>query len=85
MESIGEVQLQTASGQTSRQIETMNMMEMNSTLNCTLVDENTVECSGIIFTRGEGAGAEELVSASNVLFWVYLLVYAVLVLFAGRF
>ena len=49
-------------------------------MNCTVVDEKTVECFGEIFKREEG-----LVQASNPLFWVYLCLYMVLVLFAGKY
>ena len=59
-------------------------MEANSTLNCTVVDENTVECFGQLFFRGEG-DREGLIEASNGLSWVYLFVYTVLVLFAGMY
>ena len=59
-------------------------MEFNSTVNCTVVDEDTVECFGMIFTRG-GEKSEGMVQASSPLFWAYLFVYIFLVLFAGRF
>ena len=59
-------------------------MEFNTTVNCTLIDENTLECFGERFTRGEGGEGEGIIRASNPLFWVYLIVYLVLVLFAGK-
>ena len=52
---------------------------INKTVICTMVSEKTVECHNITYTESEG-----LLSASNALFWVYLLVYIVLVLFAGK-
>lgn len=53
-------------------------MAANTTL-CVVVDEDTVRCDGMVFTRAE------LLKASNAIFWVYLCVYIILVLFAGRF
>ena len=55
-------------------------MEAGDVLNCTFVDEKTVECFGERFSLEEG-----LLKASNGLFWVYLCLYIVLVLFAGVF
>ena len=52
---------------------------VNKTVLCTLVDEKTVECHNVTYTESEG-----LLSASNALFWVYLLVYMFLVLSAGK-
>ena len=53
-------------------------MEAGDVVNCTFVDEKTVECFGERFSLEEG-----LLTASNGLFWVYLCLYIVLVLFAG--
>ena len=55
-------------------------MEAGEVLNCTVVDEKTVECFGERFSQEEG-----LLKASNGLFWVYLCLYIVLVLFAGQY
>ena len=52
-------------------------MEGNVTA-CLMVDEDTVKCNGITFTK------EELLKDTSALFWVYLCVYIVLVLFAGK-
>lgn len=46
-------------------------------LNCTRVDHNTVLCDGKHYHL------EELVEPTDVEFWVFLLLYIVLVLFAG--
>ena len=54
-------------------------MEKGEVLNCTVIDEKTVECFGERFSVEEG-----LLQASNGLFWVYLCLYMVLVLFAGE-
>ena len=54
-------------------------MEKGEVLNCTVIDEKTVECFGERFSVDEG-----LLQASNGLFWVYLCLYMVLVLFAGE-
>ena len=55
-------------------------MEAGEVLNCTVVDEKTVECFGERFSQEEG-----LLKASSGLFWVYLCLYIVLVLFAGQY
>lgn len=47
-------------------------------LNCTRVNEETVDCDGKYYYL-----AEELLHAGNILFWVYLIGYLFLVLFAG--
>lgn len=46
-------------------------------LNCTRVDHSTVHCDG------KDYHLEELLEATDGLFWVYLIVYLTLVLFAG--
>lgn len=46
-------------------------------INCTRVDHNTVECDG------KDYHLEELLGATDVRFWVYLIMYLALVLFAG--
>ena len=46
-------------------------------LNCTRVDHNTVKC------YDKEYHLEEILGASDGLFWAYLLIYIVLVLFAG--
>ena len=46
-------------------------------LNCTRVDHNSVRCGG------EEYHLEELVQPTAGVFWVYLLVYLTLVMFAG--
>ena len=48
-------------------------------VNCSRVDHNTVHCDG------EDYHLEELLSATDALFWVYLLIYMVLVLCAGMY
>ena len=45
---------------------------------CMMVDEDTVVCNGITFTR------PELLKDTSAMFWVYLCVYIALVLFAGK-
>lgn len=46
-------------------------------INCTRIDHNTVQCDG------KDYHLEELLGATDVQFWVYLIMYLVLVLFAG--
>ena len=53
-------------------------MEVGEIVSCVVVDEKSVMCNNVTFTESEG-----LLKASNALFWVYLMVYIVLVLFAG--
>lgn len=50
----------------------------NGTLVCEVVNENTVSCDG------EEYHNELLFQPTNALFWIYLGLYLVLVLFAGR-
>ena len=45
---------------------------------CQVVNNDTVVCDGIKYTRGE------LLKDTNFMFWVYLCVYIALVLFAGK-
>ena len=49
----------------------------NHTILCEVVNENTVSCNGEEFHD------EALFQPNNALFWVYLVLYLVLVLFAG--
>lgn len=53
------------------------MAESNVTVVCEVVNENTVSCDG------EEYHNEGLFQPNNALFWVYLVLYLVLVLFAG--
>ena len=46
-------------------------------LNCTRVSDDAVHCDGKTYKL------EEFIHAGNPIFWVYLLVYLALVLFAG--
>ena len=46
-------------------------------INCTRLDHNTVQCDG------KDYHLEELLGATDVRFWVYLVMYLALVLFAG--
>lgn len=45
---------------------------------CLRVDEDTVRCNGIDFSR------TELLQDTSAMFWIYLCVYICLVLFAGE-
>ena len=45
---------------------------------CRWLNNDTVVCNGIRYTR------EELLKDTNVMFWIYLCVYIFLVLFAGE-
>ena len=45
---------------------------------CWRINEDTVECDGITYSR------PELLKDTTVMFWVYLIVYIFLVLFAGE-
>ena len=61
-------------------------MESNETLICYFVkdEENVVNCSGTLYTSDfSGGGEDTAISVTNWLFWVYLILYIVLVLFAG--
>ncbi len=53
------------------------MEEGNTTVLCEVVNENTVSC------EGEEYHDESLLKPGSALFWVYLVLYMVLVLFAG--
>lgn len=50
----------------------------NETVLCKKIDEHTVSCDGVEYV------SETLLQPSSTLFWVYLGLYMVLVLFAGR-
>ncbi len=54
------------------------MEEGNSTVVCEVVSENTVSCGGQEYHD------ETLIQPNDSLFWVYLVLYMVLVLFAGN-
>lgn len=59
-------------------MEYMNSTELNDTVLCTVVSETTVMCGE------EEYHSESLYKADDWRFWVFLILYAFLVLFAGK-
>lgn len=53
----------------------------NDSLLCVLVDQHTVRCGEEEYGKAE---AESLYKPDSGSFWIYLILYMVLVLFAGR-
>lgn len=54
-------------------------MSGEESVNCTVVDHNTVTCGGKEYHL------EELLEPTDGVFWAYLLTYLALVMFAGPF
>ena len=53
---------------------------MSTFINCTVVDENTVLCNDTKYK----SGGDETLSYDDAWFWIYVGIYAALVIFAGK-